>query len=154
MIRISQLMLIAIATALFIDDSYATCPTTLSGTYLGIVEIEYFTSQTSSAFPFRKTNVRVRWVVNSSTQSGTTTSGSFTFYNYFGGSGSNTGGNVTTTGTYTYDNSTCQGSYPTSDGETWIFSITDSGAEISASMQSWTSTSVKPHASLGRFRQP
>ena len=90
MIRISQLMLIAIATALFIDDSYATCPTTLSGTYLGIVEIEYFTSQTSSAFPFRKTNVRVRWVVNSSTQSGTTTSGSFTFYNYFGGSGSNT----------------------------------------------------------------
>ncbi len=137
-----------------LETAIAACPTTLSGTYLGNVGIEYFTATGSAATIFKKVNVRVRWVVESSTQSSTTTSGSFTFYNYYGGSGSKTGGNVTTTGTYTYNNTTCQGSYPTSDGETWIFSITDSGAEITAMMQSWTSSSNYPHASSGTFRKP
>lgn len=136
------------------EAAMATCPSTLSGTYLGNVGSEHFTTTGTSATLFKKVNVRVRWVVESSTRSSTTTSGSFTFYNYYGGSGSKTGGDVTTTGTYTYNNSTCQGSYLTSDGETWVFSITDSGAEITAMMQSWTSSSGYPHASAGTFRKP
>ena len=140
-----RLLLSAFITCGMTSFAHAICPLTLSGTYLGDVGIDYFSStdQNSSRYA-RHTNVQVKWVFTTTVRNGTTTNGTWTAYNQAGGSGSKTGGS----------NTICQGSYPTSDGETWLFSITDSGAEIQAMMQSWTNDSVLPHASQGRFRKP
>ena len=144
------------ALTLYSAQALAACPSTYPTTMSGVTENNFFSSTDfSKARPVGQAYSRVLSTVTSSNKSGNITTGTLKMVNDWGSSGSPTGGSLTDNAKFTFDHTTCQGSFTAGNGEVWLISLTENGKTATFSLQSWkNSTQKTPHTGISHLQVP